>query len=557
MILALRYGDLSSTISETNRLANELGQYCDDLSKKVQQKMYSVEGGMSSALNSADYYVKAKINQLRARENNARTLSSKNQILLDTARRVDTDVERMIEANQKSFFKKNPELKAPWYKQAFTSFMCDLKNISVISWLIKGREQVISAIDTLLKDIRYWYNCGGGKELVGIVLSVVAAVLAVVILVCAVAFTGGTILAVLAGIAGVIAAIIGLVNAVTNIVTSLQAYNAAIGGHPGRAKIYADQDKLSDVLRQANFHNREWNRGSNAWATGLDITESVCAIITLVSGAVKTAKAFRKINISKTFQAICQPRNELGQFVQGKPTLWNGIKSIALKFNVKDFVLGDLNVKNLSRLSKLPTTDAMKAIGDLAKAIKGVVDGLDKVNEGEQSLSQFFAKRAVTGLETTFLKEQKLTTKIEDGVKVRKYGDTNITTIIKAIRLPIDGVGLSKLLTDAVGGSSLSDTLNIKGGLIKNVTDIIKSSGIWNAPQVIFDSEGIVTGVENWDSASGYFSGLDLPSFSVPQASIPNIDTTCDITAPTFAMPTLDFNFNFACKTPYFNVTAA
>ena len=166
MVLSLRYGDLSGAATEANRLADDLNQYCEDLSRKVQQKMYSVEGGMSSALSNADYYVNQKITQLRNREESARTLSEKARELHDTAKRVDEDVERMIEDNQESFFQKNPELKAPWYKQAWTSFMCDMKNVPVLGWLIQGGEDVMDAIDVLGKEIKHWWKCGGGKELI-------------------------------------------------------------------------------------------------------------------------------------------------------------------------------------------------------------------------------------------------------------------------------------------------------------------------------------------------------------------------------------------------------
>lgn len=554
MVLSLKYGDLSGMISESNRLADELGQYCDDLSRKVQQKMYSVEGGMSSALNNADYYVKSKIAGLRAKESNARNLSAKAQTLLETARRVDTGVEQMIQANQQSFFNKNPDLKPADWKQNVVSFFVDLKNanIPILSDIIRGGEAVLGALETLKNNIRHWYKCGGGKELVGVVLSAVGGVLAVVVLVCAVAFTGGTILAVIAGVVGVISAMIGLVNAATNIATSIQAYDSAQGGHPGMAKIYAGQDTLADVLRQTNFHDRELNRGSNAWATGIEITDAVCSIITTTIGGVKAVQALKKINITKTFQSICQPRNALGQFIQGKPSLWNGLKSVALKFNLKDFVLGDLNVKNLSRLSKLPTLDALKAIGGLAKAAKGIVDGIDKVNEGKQTLTQFLANRVVIGLDTSLLKQQVLTTKVQDGVKVRKYSDTNLSAFISAVRNPIDSIGLGKVLTDLDHSGSLSKILGTKGGLVKNVTGIVKSMGTWDLPEVVFDRNGVVVDVKNWDSSSGYFDGLKKLPITPPQ-----LDTVRNISAQTFAMPTLSFNHKFECSYPYFNVKAA
>lgn len=539
MVLSLRYGDLSGAVSETNRLANELGQYCDDLSRKVQRKMYSVEGGMSSSLNSADYYVNQKIRQLRAREGNARTLSTRIQTLLDTAKRVDMDVERTIQASQKALFQKNPELKAPWYKQAFASFMCDMKNVPVIGWLIKGGEQMAGAWDTLIKDLRYWYKCEGGKELVGIVLSVVGAILAVVVAVCAFVFTGGTILAVILGVVGIIGAIIGLVNAVTNVVTSFQAYNEATGGHPGRAKIYAGQDKLSDVLRQTNFHNKDFNRASNAAAIGIEITDIICSVVTMVSGAVKTIKTLKDINISRTFQAICQPRNSFGQFTQGKPTLWQGVKTIALKFNIKDFVLGDLNIKDLSRISKIPKVDAFSAIDDLTSAVQGIVNNLDKVNEGEQTFGEFIAKRVVGGFDTVFLKEQVLRTSVKDGARVRKFEDTKFTTIINAIRIPIDRLGLGKVLTDVEHSGTLSNVLNMKDGVLQSVSDIVKQLKSWTPPMVDLGDLSFGLKTVTGDNA------------------LSKVDVSYDLSIPAFTAPKLNFNLKFSYLHPYFNVGAA
>ena len=325
MKLSLNYGDLSRATDNSNKLASELDDYCDSLSQKVQKKMYNVEGGMSSALNTADYYVNQKIRNLRTKSSNARSLARQINNLLGTAKRVDADVKSTIEANQKSLLKKHADLRPSNAQLYLTSFLCDMKNVPVIGALIRGREAIDGGIDHLMKEIRYWYKCEGGKELVGIVLSVVGAILAVVALVCAFVFTGGTILAVIAGVAGIIGAFIGVINAATNIVTSFQAYESATGGHPGQAKIYAGQDKLSDVLRDTNFHDKTKNRSSNAWATGIDITETVCDVIGIINGITGAVKDLKSSNLEKTFQAVFQNRNEnRSRFDSGK-NIWNGL----------------------------------------------------------------------------------------------------------------------------------------------------------------------------------------------------------------------------------------
>ena len=116
MILSLNYLNLAGTVQQTNKLCEELGQYCDELNRKVQKKMYSVEGGMSSHLNNADYYVNNKIKKLREKQENAYNISKRISELLSTAQRVDEDVARLIENRQKEFFKENPNLKTPLYQ---------------------------------------------------------------------------------------------------------------------------------------------------------------------------------------------------------------------------------------------------------------------------------------------------------------------------------------------------------------------------------------------------------------------------------------------------------
>ena len=116
MILSLNYLNLAGTVQQTNKLCDELAQYCDELNRKVQKKMYSVEGGMSSHLNNADYYVNNKIKKLREKQENAYNISKRVSELLSTAQRVDEDVARLIENRQKEFFKENPDLKTPLYQ---------------------------------------------------------------------------------------------------------------------------------------------------------------------------------------------------------------------------------------------------------------------------------------------------------------------------------------------------------------------------------------------------------------------------------------------------------
>lgn len=339
MVLALRYGDLSGTISESDKLARELGQYCDGLSRKVQQKMYSVEGGMSAALNNADYYINQKIKNLRARENNARNLSARVQNLLETARRVDTDVERTIQANQRAFFRENPELKASRFKMGVTSFLCDMKNVPILGWMIRGGEQMLSAADQLIKDVKHSWKCGGGKELImnclNIVIKIGLAVAAVLEAVGAIAaITAATVVtfgAVLVAVAASVAAVIAVVNAGANVATSLQAIKAGRDGNPAMARIYGERDTLAQVIREENFHNRFLNRLSMISANILDITDKAANIALLARSIGKIVGGFLgKNGVGFAFKTyVRDPNGKLVKTVT-PGSIWKGTKAMLL-----------------------------------------------------------------------------------------------------------------------------------------------------------------------------------------------------------------------------------
>lgn len=552
MRLSLYYGDLSRAISNTNKLAAELDDYCDSLSRKVQSKMYSVEGGMSSALNTADYYINSKIRDLRTKSSNARNLSQKINELLSTAKRVDSDVKTTIESNQRNLFSKHAELRPSNAQLYLTSFLSDMKKVPILGTLIRGGEEIGKGINDLKNEIRYWYKCEGGKELVGIVLSVVGTVLAVVAVVVAFTFTGGTLLAVIAGVAGIISAVIGYINSVTNMVTSIQAYQAATGGHPGQAKIYAGQDKLSDVLRDTNYHNKEWNRGTNITATSLDVTEAVCGVISIVNGINQTWKDLKGFSIKKTFRAICQPRNADGTFAIGKPSLWNGLKSITSKINGKDMILGDLNVKNLSRLSGFNLNDKIKTIGKLSKAINGIVSDFDVINEGDMSFTEFMFKRLAIGLDKSVFQQEKINIKeYKDGTIYSKFEKTNFSTIVEGIRIPIDDIGIGKLLIGLEPSGELKTILDPSSGLIGKIQTIKTAVTGWLPPKITLDTSSKAAGVTNWDSLQGY-SNVEIVKPIVPVVNICPV-----VNQNTYVLPKMQFNINTAFRYPYFNVSAA
>jgi len=361
MILALRYGDLSATVSEANRLANEIDQYCNDLSNKVQAKMYAVTGGMSSALNNADYYVKAKINQLRTKSANARMLSTKTQELLDTAKRVDKDVKHTIKANQNNFFQKNPELCPPKTRLVLTSFWCDMKNVPLLGDLLKLGEDAVSAISDLVKDIRYWWECGGGQELVmncldmllkiGLaVAAVITAVTAVTALLAATVITAG---AVIYAVAACVAAVIATANAVANAGYSVKAIQESYAGNPAMAQIYGKRDTLAQHLRETNFKDKFLNRLSNFGAAAIEFTEALAGVVLIIHSIGKTINSILSKNgVSFAFKELARGKDgKLTKKVTLK-SIWRGTKALILNEKLTTSTSAGLRTTLLTNISQ-------------------------------------------------------------------------------------------------------------------------------------------------------------------------------------------------------------
>jgi len=325
MILALDYSDLSNLIETTNKISNELNQYCDDLSNKVQSKMHEVEGGMSSSLSSADYYVKSKINKIREKEANTTILAEKTNALLETAKTVDEKVKNSIQNNQTTFFKKHKNLRPANHRIALYALWSGVKDFPLIGTLLESYEQSFDAMLTLGNSIRYWWECEGGevrvKNYLDIGIKAAAFGLAVVTAVTA----GAPIVVVAASIAAVIAGL----NMLTNAYTSWKSIEEYKNGDYAMSVIQEDRDSLSSLLKESNFNNKFWNNVSNDAAMMITITDQVCGIITLSSFAGKSFSSMMSKNGIHAFK--------VGGVADGRVTLksfWQGSKAIVINKSV-------------------------------------------------------------------------------------------------------------------------------------------------------------------------------------------------------------------------------
>ena len=246
-------------------------------------------------MSSSKYYVNAKINELRTKSYAYGQLAGRINSFAENARRIDKQVANLI-AYEKARFQKSTGLGAHGPVAIFIEWLVGLKNkCPILEFIGNGNAYLMTFVKNIKDEIRHWYEFEGGKEILGIVGAVVAAVIAVALFIVTLPASG------FLAICAAIGAAISVINAIYNIYSSAKSYEAARNGDPAWAKIYADEDKLSDGLRRHNFGSKELNGLSMVGATVLDGTELFCNAVGIVGTIKSIIKSPFKFNFLNNY----------------------------------------------------------------------------------------------------------------------------------------------------------------------------------------------------------------------------------------------------------------
>lgn len=287
--LVIDYDSLAKVASNASNLAKRAETYANDLTNKVLNKFSGISGGSTTNTSDAKYYVKAKITALRSKQSSYSGLSTQITTFIENAKRVDQEVEKMIANNQEKFLSKNEHLRIDDWKASILNWLVDLKNSCPLFEVIgNALRDIGSAMSDMFANIKYWYKCEGGKEIIGFVLAIGGAIVAVLLFIASFPASG------FFAICAMIGAAITAVNAIWNVVTSYSAMTSARNGDPAWAKIYSKRDKLTDSIRAHNFGNGTLNRLSYGVATFIDFGELFCDIVNIIHavGQIKSKLSF-------------------------------------------------------------------------------------------------------------------------------------------------------------------------------------------------------------------------------------------------------------------------
>ncbi len=390
--LVLKYSDLSSMAKYARKTASDCDSYVDELNRKLTNKWGSVPPSPMSdgngRINTASYYVKQKIIKLNTKSIAFRTFASKAETFQENAKSADIRVAKTVNGSRESFLKAHENLRPH-------GFLAAIMNVPGLGWLADGISKIKEIWTDLKGNIRYWYECCGGKKILDTALAITGFVLAAVGAIVAVITIGPftSVFAAVAAIAGVVAAVIGVVNAGFNLYNQLRANGEE---DPAWAQYYGNIDSFSDTLRQTTFQSGFWNRFSSGFADAWDITDTVCSVISIADSihGIYKRSGLNKLFSSKTTTVVDgKPKNIYKfDFTKFKSTVtskdgWAKIRK-TLKVSWKGTLFGDGGgLKNWQKRFKRAFTsqntngwERTKKVLNMFKSDFGKVDKILKIS---------------------------------------------------------------------------------------------------------------------------------------------------------------------------------
>ena len=376
-IVTINYEKLSTISKNAKSASSKMQDYIDDLTKKVTNKYSGITGGASTKTNNSEYYVNQKIKQLKKNKAYYSTFSTAVSTFSSNAQEIDSNVAKTIKASKDKFIDKHDYIDVNWWTELKEWFV-DLKNSCPLFEAIGNLiDKALDGLGNLWAEFKHCYRCGGGKEILGMVLAIAGAICAVVIAICS--FPASTIVAVCAAVAACITA----ANAVYNVFSSAKAINAKLNGDPAWAKIYGDQDTIQDGLRQTNFGDGTLNKLSFFGAGAMDVVETICNVVVIVNSiknvckTVKEIKAYAARSKTQNFGDVLkkyifnEPRNKTAKVES--TNFWG--ETVKKPSKMRDYIQKRVEGND-------PLTKFQKVAKDIKKHFsntKAVIDGIDKI----------------------------------------------------------------------------------------------------------------------------------------------------------------------------------
>ena len=281
-VLVLNYSELSSSIKNANKAADQARDYGDTIKKTICKKISSLPGGSTNNTSNADWFAQKKMAALAEKADRLDTFASKLSSFASNVEDTDTYVYHRFQSLS-SEFKRQNDMKVNPVTEFFVTLVTGVVNASDFCRWVKDTYNKITDFHNSISDaIKYWYQCEGGKYVVEIGLSVLAIVASIVVI----ATAGVGFLAVVA----MIGASIAVFNKLANIYTANRAY-LENKSDPAWAKRHGDMDTVSDLMNSYVTDNNTINKTLYFTGDVIDATKAVCDIVGILNLGNKIAQS--------------------------------------------------------------------------------------------------------------------------------------------------------------------------------------------------------------------------------------------------------------------------
>lgn len=289
---SISYSSLKDASNEAKDVAKKLDKYADSLYDNVYKKLNNYDGTWTSNLTTARSKTNAKISELRTEQGKYEAYATDLIELRDKCSEVDKAVRSKV-SSLTATFKENHGIRNSKIENAISYFFTGLGNETAFGRWLGGKKDDLDTVTNYFKDsIKEWYNYEGGKELIkGVLVGLLEVAIGVLAIVGAI-LSGGTLLVIIAGVVG---GIIAVANGVANIWNEKKAYSTTQDGDPATGRRRSEVNTWQDYLRSSfafgdSGENYHYNEFYNGLATGIDIVNLACTVVTVVSSAGKLLK---------------------------------------------------------------------------------------------------------------------------------------------------------------------------------------------------------------------------------------------------------------------------
>lgn len=293
---SISYSSLKDASNEAKAVAKKLDKYADSLYSNVYKKLNKYDGSWNSNVSTASSKTNAKISELRSEQSRYETYATDLIDLRDECKEVDKAVKSKVSSLTASF-KEAHGIRNSKVENAISYFFTGLGNETAFGrWLGGKKDDFDSGMNYLKESIKEWYNYDGGKELIkGVLVGLLEMAIAVLAIASAILTGGATLWAAIVLVAGVIGGAIAFVNGCANIANEFAAYSTTQNGDPATGRRRSDVNSLQDYLRSSFIFGSDgdtyhYNEFYNGLATGIDIVNLACTVVTVINSVGKLLK---------------------------------------------------------------------------------------------------------------------------------------------------------------------------------------------------------------------------------------------------------------------------